>query len=343
MILLLGASGYIGQAFASELRRRNEPFTPVSRRLLDYTKFDVLFHYVRKHKPAFLINAAGFTGKPDVAACELARKEALAGNAILPHTIGRVCLMTATPWAHVSSGSIFCGARLSTGQSTRIERHLTQPWLLDLFESQPERFYGFSELDEPNFSFHSPPCTFFSGTKALGEEAARSLGPCYIWRLRLPFDEYDHPRNFLTQVQRSVKTQNNLNSLSHRGDFVSAGLDLWKQRAPMGTYNITNPGAISTRQIVEEMHRVFGSTRYLEFGENGHDNHGQESVNDSNKSALPNCILDTTRLLSAGVKMRAIQEAIADALERWQPTAETLRMLAGLTEHKEATEELVLR
>ena len=54
MILLLGASGYIGRAFASELRRRGHSFIPLTRRAFDYTRFDFLFDYLRTMRPVLL-------------------------------------------------------------------------------------------------------------------------------------------------------------------------------------------------------------------------------------------------------------------------------------------------
>ena len=91
MILLLGASGYIGQAFARELQRRQRPFQPLSRKEVDYTRFDVLLRYLQQHKPEFLVNAAGYTGKPNVDACETAKADTLVGNALLPQTIAHAC------------------------------------------------------------------------------------------------------------------------------------------------------------------------------------------------------------------------------------------------------------
>src|ERR1017187_76348 len=173
MILLLGASGYIGQAFASELRRRRCAFIPLMRLAIDYTQFDLLFDYVRKMNPAFIINAAGYTGKPTMDSCELDRGETLHGNTLLPQTIARVCLITNTPWGHVSSGCIYSGAKVIKNGETRVERDLSRPELKRLFVEHPEKFYGFTELDPPNFSFLCPPCSFHSGTKALAEEAIR--------------------------------------------------------------------------------------------------------------------------------------------------------------------------
>ena len=48
----------------------------------------------------------------------------------------------------------------------------------------------------------------------------------------------------------------NVNSISHRADFARACLDLWKRRAPFGTYNVTNPGFVTTRQVVELIEEI---------------------------------------------------------------------------------------
>ena len=58
MIALLGATGYIGQAFAAILRERNRPFIPLSRKTVDYTRFDALVGFLRETKPEFLVNLA---------------------------------------------------------------------------------------------------------------------------------------------------------------------------------------------------------------------------------------------------------------------------------------------
>ena len=113
MILLLGATGYIGSAFATELHRRRTPFTTLSRAQLDYTRFDLLLPHLRRQRPTFVINAAGFTGKPNVDACETARADTLLGNTLLPQTIAHACAAAEIPWAHVSSGCIYAGAKIS--------------------------------------------------------------------------------------------------------------------------------------------------------------------------------------------------------------------------------------
>ncbi|HEX3797843.1 MAG TPA: sugar nucleotide-binding protein [Verrucomicrobiae bacterium] len=313
MILLLGATGYIGEAFARELRQRNQAFTALSRRDVDYTRFDVLLEYLRSARPAFLVNAAGYTGKPNVDACETAQADTLQGNTLLPATIAHACEATNTPWGHVSSGCIFAGAKVNRNGHLTVEKDLTRPELKDLAAKNPSAILGFTETDEPNFSFRRPPCSFYSGTKALGEEAIHGIGQGYVWRLRIPFDEVDNARNYLSKVQRYPKVYDNVNSISHRADFVKACLDLWKLRAPFGIYNVTNPGFVTTRQVVEKVERILKPARHFEFWESD-----EEFYRVAAKTPRSNCVMDAAKLLGAGVKIRPVDEALDDSLMNWR-------------------------
>ncbi len=314
MILLLGASGYIGEAFAQELQRRGQKFIPLSRRETDYTRFDVLLKFLQAHPPEFVINAAGYTGKPNVDACEVARADTLAGNTLLPQTIAHACALAGIPWGLVSSGCIYSGAKVTQGGRTRAEKDLTRPELRALAEKSPEAIHGFAEADAPNFSFRDGPCSFYSGTKALGEEAIAGIGQSYVWRLRIPFDELDGARNYLSKVQRYSKVYDNVNSISHRADYVKACLDLWQLRAPFGTYNVTNPGWVRTRQVVEWIEKILKPGRKFEYW---HDD--AEFYRVAAKTPRSNCVMDVSKLLATGVKIRPVTEAIEDSLKNWKP------------------------
>ena len=323
MILLLGASGFIGSAFAAELHRRQTPFIALSRAQFDYTRFNLLLDYLRRERPAFVINAAGYTGKPNVDACETARADTFLGNSLLPQTIAHACAVAEIPWGHVSSGCIFSGAKISaapvgnthTEHKTHIEKDLTRPDLRALVDRDPAAIHGFTETDEPNFTFRDPPCSFYSGSKALGEEALHGSEQTYIWRLRIPFDELDNPRNYLTKLQRYARVYDNVNSISHRGDFARAALDLWERRAPFGTYHITNPGFITTRQVIGLIEKILRPARPFEFWESD-----AEFYKTAAKTPRSNCVLDVAKLLATGVAMRPVTEALEDSLRRWQPS-----------------------
>lgn len=314
MILLLGGIGYIGQAFAKELERRKRPFILLSRREVDYTRFDLLLDYLHVKQPEFVINAAGYTGKPNVDACEGARADTLLGNTLLPQIVAHACAATHIPWGHVSSGCIYAGAKIKTGDQIRAEKDLTKPEMRDLVANAPERILGFTETDVPNFSFRDGPCSFYSGTKALGEEAIAGIGQSYVWRLRIPFDEFDSMRNYLSKVQRYPKAYDNVNSISHRADYVSACLDLWEKRAAFGTYNVTNPGFVTTRQVIALIEKFLKPARKFEFWESD-----AEFYQIAAKTPRSNCVMDVSKLLAAGVKIRPVGEALEDSLKNWKP------------------------
>jgi dTDP-4-dehydrorhamnose reductase len=328
MILLLGASGYIGQGFTRELERRGWPFIGLSRREVDYTRFDLLLEYLKARRPNLVINAAGFTGKPNVDACEAARAETLAGNTLLPLTIAHACAAAGIPWGHVSSGCIYSGAKIVMNGHIRVEKDLTRPELRALVEQSPECIRGFTETDGSNFSFRHPPCSFYSGTKGLAEEAIKNIGQSYIWRLRIPFDEFDSSRNYLSKLQRYSRVYDNVNSISHRGDYARACLDLWERRAPFGVYNVTNPGFITTRHVVGLIREILQPDRDFEFWRDD-----DEFYRVGAKVPRSNCVLDVSKLLTAGVKIRPVQKALEDSLRNWKPETglqtDALRYVGG--------------
>lgn len=335
MILLLGATSYIGHAFARALRRRKDAFIPLSKNAFDYTRFEFLFDYVRKVRPDLLINAdeqngvlewwsdgeagrgsGGVMERWSNGATKGTKEESermgmLQANTLLPRTIARVCALTNTPWGHVSSGSIYSGAKIIENGTVRIEEDLSLPSAHALFAAHPEKFHGFTELDEPNFSFKTA-CTFYSGTKALAEEALHD-SRSYVWRLRRPFDEHDQPPNFLSQLQDGLELHDAINSLSHLDDCVNACLELWELRAPFGIYNVVNPGAIRTRHVLEMIRRILKPARQFELLVCKDDAHSN-----GDKSPCSDCILDSSKLVKTGVKLRPVHDALEKSLEKWQ-------------------------
>ena len=111
MIILLGANGYVGQTITNTLEHNQISFTSLTRGDLDYYDSNRLRNRLVSNQSSFLINCAGYTGKPNVDACESAKYESLQGNAVLPGIIREVCEDLKIPWGHVSSGCIYSGRR----------------------------------------------------------------------------------------------------------------------------------------------------------------------------------------------------------------------------------------
>lgn len=287
MILLLGGSGYVGHAYQAMLLRKGVPFRNVRRAEVDYADPAALGALLRETKPEFLINAAGYTGKPNVDACELHKADCLLGNAVLPGRIAEACAAASVPWGHVSSGCIYNGARPDGS--------------------------GFREDDPPNFSFRSPPCSFYSGTKALGEEVLQGAPLCYLWRLRIPFDNVDSPRNYLTKLMRYERLLDAANSISHLGEFCDATFACWERRVPFGTYNVTNPGHVTTREVVDAIKRSGVVAKEFKFFASE-----DEFMHVAAKAPRSNCVLDSSKLEATGIRMTEVHESVDQSLREWR-------------------------
>lgn len=286
MIYLLGGSGYVGHAYQALLTRKGIPFRNLRRADVNYADRATLTDLLRREKPEFLINAAGYTGKPNVDACELHKSECLDGNAVLPGTIALACVDAGVPWGHVSSGCIYTGARKDGS--------------------------GFTETDTPNFSFRTDNCSFYSGTKALGEEVLADKPSVYVWRLRIPFNEVDNPRNYLTKLQRYATLLEATNSISQLEEFVAATFACWEKRVPFGTYNVTNPGQITTHEVVELIQKTGVSTKTFSFFKDEAD-----FMSKAAKTPRSNCVMDSSKLAATGIRMTEVHEAVERDLRRW--------------------------
>ena len=287
MIYLLGGSGYVGQAYQALLTGKGLAFKSIARADLDYANPAALTAALRSDKVTFLINAAGYTGKPNVDACETDKTNCLFGNAVLPSRIAEACAAVGVPWGHVSSGCIYTGAR-------------------------PDGT-GFTEEDVPNFTFRQNNCSFYSGTKALGEEILKDVPNIYTWRLRIPFDHRESPRNYLTKLMRYQSLLEATNSISQLHEFVAATFACWEKQVPFGIYNVTNPGQVTTREVVDMILASGVCKKDYQFFTDE-----TEFMQKAAKTPRSNCVMNSEKLASVGITMTPVREAVQTALKNWQ-------------------------
>jgi hypothetical protein len=79
---------------------------------------------------------------------------------------------------------------------------------------------------------------------------------------------------------------------------------------------MTNPGAVLTRQVVEMVERILKPNRHFEFWKDE-----EEFYRLGAKAPRSNCVLDVSKLLVAGVKVRPVEEALEDSLRNWNVAA----------------------
>jgi dTDP-4-dehydrorhamnose reductase len=312
MIFLLGASGYVGSAFRRELARTWLPHRAISRVDLDYTNFRVLADALRLHRPDLVIFCGGFTGRPTIDICEDRRSDTIMGNVVLAQTVAQACDAAGVRLGAVSSGCVFSGAKVQNESGTwTIRENLNAPDLVGLLGSRSPRIRGFDDDDAPNFTFENGG-SFYSGTKAVTEKALLSFPSTYVWRLHVPFEERDHPRNYLTKLQTYPRLLQNWNSLSHLRDAVTACLQIWNSDLPAGAYNVVNPGYMSTRDVVALIRKYRHPGWEPPFW-----NDDAEFYEHAAKARRANCLLEAKRLAEAGIKMRPLERALTDSIRNW--------------------------
>ena len=285
MYIILAPSGYVGSKFFEYLQRNGDEVLGVSRNNLDYYNPATLKSFLKSKNPRFLINAAGYTGKPNVDACESAKSDCLLGNSVLPGIIREVCEDLNIVWGHVSSGCIYSERR--------------------------EDGKGWSEEDAPNFSFRSPSCSFYSGSKALGEEVLKGASNAFIWRLRIPFNQEKNPRNYLQKLLNYNRLLEAENSVSHLEEFVEKSIGCFQKEIEPGVYNMTNQGSITTRQVTNWMLEEGVTDKHFNFFENE-----AEFMDQAAKTPRSNCVLDTSKAQKAGIGMKCVEEAMRESMRK---------------------------
>jgi dTDP-4-dehydrorhamnose reductase len=230
-----------------------------------------------EHKPDVVINCAGKTGKPNVDWCEDHKDETFASNVLGPLVLARECKKQGKFLVHIGSGCVYEGD--NNGK-------------------------GFAEDDQANF-FGS----FYSRTKLLSEQMLKEF-PVLQLRLRMPLDSAPGPRNFVTKITKYQKVISVQNSISVIDDFLSAAIELINRRKT-GIYNLTNPGAIEHKEILEMYKEIVDpSFSYTLMP--------LKELEGITKARRSNCVLNTEKLAAEGISMMPIKDAVKKALEEYK-------------------------
>lgn len=288
MIVVLGGSGYVGSSIVNLLASRGKEVRVLSRKDCNYYDLASLGDAIGNAD--FVINAAGYTGRPNVDACELHKHECLMGNAVLPGVVKEVCAAKKLPWIQISSGCIYTGTR--------------------------EDGTGFTELDPPNFSFRYNNCSFYSGTKALGEEVLADAENCYILRLRIPFENLDNPRNYLTKLLRYQRLLRATNSLTFLDEFAASCLHCAESRPEPGIYNVTNTGHVTTDEVVALLKSHGITDKEFQFFDSE-----EEFMQKAAKAARSNCVMNNQKAIAAGFPLSEVHDALNKTMSNWIPEA----------------------
>jgi dTDP-4-dehydrorhamnose reductase len=208
MITLIG-HGYIGTHVHNELNEQGLKHNWISH------KDDIPLN------TSYIINCAGYTGVPNVDACEKNKQETIEGNVLFPLSLER---NNSVKIMHISSGCVYTGYKEG----------------------------GWLETDTPNFNFNN--ASFYSATKALFQELVTPyMHKSYLMRVRMPFCSENNPKSLLTKLSKYDKLIDKENSVSCVYDIAKVAVFFYKERPEYGIYNLCNTGSTTTRKISDKM------------------------------------------------------------------------------------------
>jgi dTDP-4-dehydrorhamnose reductase len=220
-VLITGATGTLGQAFARICAHRGLAHVLTSRSEVDITDEASVATALERYKPWALINAAGFvrTWEADRQA-----EECLKINAVGPELLGRACKAAGIPLVTFSSDLVFDGK-------------LGRPYI---------------EPDAP-----APACIYGKSKAEAEERLLASDSDALIIRSSAffgPWDRYNFLFSTIERLKRGeevVASDQSIVSPTYVPDLVHASLDLLLD-GETGIWHLTNQGAISWHELARE-------------------------------------------------------------------------------------------
>ena len=272
--------GYVGSNLFKELQKsyKLESFL-INREKLDYTSEKDLRSFFEACEPNFVVNCVGFTGRPNVDACELNKESTYKLNVQLPVLLAKLCEEYRASLYHISSGCIYSGYD-----------------------------FPYNESHVPDFGVFNEKSSFYSKTKHAAELALAQFNNTKILRIRMPFCGEHTDRNYLLKIRKYSNLLNEVNSKTYIPGFVEILRKLIEtnnERAPKYTLNVCNPNPLRTDQVVEiyRKHNFDNPDwKFIKY---------EELPIKANRS---NCVMDCTKLKDFGFEFDNEEDAITKSI-----------------------------
>jgi dTDP-4-dehydrorhamnose reductase len=275
-ILILG-KGYIGNYIAKGSAEHN--LTHLGKNDLDYFNPDVLKFYLGNYEFDWIINCSGYTGKPNVDACEYEKESCYYYNVTVPLYITKVANELNIPIIHIGSGCIYTG-----------------------YDKE------YTENDPSNFGADCVDSSFYSKSKDAFEKLSSSLDR-YIFRIRIPFNGVPEAKNYLYKLLHYDNLISMPNSVTNVDDLVDFTFKFIDKKPELGIYNVTNTGSIEARNLVSLLRDENIENEKWKF----------VSIEEANfKVARSNCVLNTDKIKKIGLDLPDINGSIMRAIKEYK-------------------------
>lgn len=274
-IIILG-KGYVGTYLYANLAYDAAFDVRIySRQELDYTDTSILNDMFEQHAPDVIVNACGYTGRPNVDACEADKHNCWYYNVTVPCNIERLCYKHDCNMIHISSGCIYTG--------------YDKLW---------------TENDTPNFGLYDY-SSWYSKTKHACEMQLNK-DITTILRIRMPFSACKSDRNFISKMVKYDKLVSYLNSMTCVEDLCNTvNMILTKKimfsTEPIGILNVTHEQPVSARDITKLLSHAGMTDKQFEF----------VKTDDLDMTApRSNCIMSTEKLKSYDLQLPDVYESL---------------------------------
>lgn len=274
--LILG-KGFVGSHLESYFKNNGKDCIAVSQLDLNYTDPNELSDFLDRDRGVIktVINCSGYTGVPNVDACEDNKELCYNYNVTYPLQVLNVCKKRDIPVIYIGSGCIYSG-----------------------YEKE------YTENDTPNFGIFSNESSYYSKCKHIFETFAKYF-PCYVLRIRIPFTSDYSRKNYFSKLLKYnslISENNSITSITDFNEFIVKFVDkVYFDQVEHGIYNVINPEPVTAEQVVTLMRRYGINNPNWRFIE----------VKDLNtKANRSNCVLSTEKIKSIGLSLPSTLESL---------------------------------
>ena len=204
---------YLSEMHAVYLLNQTDDFYHISGKLREF---------IKTHKIDVVVNTCGYTGYPNVDACEDNKASCTYYNITIPLIIEEECKAVNAKFINVSSGCIYTG-----------------------YDKD------YTEEDIPNFGIHNPDSSFYSKTKHLSEMFL-DTDFTNIIRIRMPITSKMDHKNLLSKLKKYdniIDFKNSKTDVIKLCQFVEVVAENFKA----GIYNAVHSNTLSTKEVTKIM------------------------------------------------------------------------------------------
>jgi 3,5-epimerase/4-reductase len=220
-IVVLGG-GFVGTHLIDFLTQKRLNASLHTNREIRYHDKNELKKFLLLAKPDFVVNCSGYTGSPNVDACEDNKELTTKLNITVPTMMSLLCEELKIKIIHVSSGCIYTGY---------------------------EKI--FNETDTPNFGMYNPAASFYSRTKHCFELATPFFENTTILRIRMPFTSAPESKNYIYKLYKYdnlISLKNSVTSIEDLNNFI---IHLIFRKYQNGIINVVNRAPVAAEDVIE--------------------------------------------------------------------------------------------